>query len=775
MGYRIVKPGSAVRNGELLEFYSYWERADTVRADLSSLDTTAEEPLGGTYVGDSTVVAADSTQIWRIFWFTHSIGAENARADGGAIGVPITAVAAASGLTTTNEALQFCLRNHPPRHLGSEIIGAAERFVVEDGETLYLLRNGDSLIVETTWSFRATPFSTAADFSAIDANFDAAAVYYQLIDAPAETLQTHRIFYELSDDAQGETTVSLPARIVARDGGCGRDSITFQVRIDNEGPAEGPTLDSLPTAVTTPLLEVTGTGPSDADDILLVVNQTNEFVFDLHAAGDSLVYFGTIALQPGLNQIIAYARDVVGNRSTPSTTRQVTLQYAPQFKGWRLMQPDSLAADTTQVIPVVNGDVLLLHAYWDTRAPYTITADFSDLDSGFDGDAVLVTQIENVTVAVGDSTETWAAYRIEYRITAENTTADGSDIVVPLAAFDPSTGYTATTESLRFCLSNHPPEHIATTFQGNPNRWAEYEGDSLFSVRNDGDVLLLTEWTRAAGGYDVEADFSSMDVDFVTQLVKRSYVDSLSTDSTVVYSVFYSFGVDACCPDGQDPYPLPATITVREREGCGTGTVTLWLAMDNEGPAGSPLVSPEPAAQTTAASLTVSGTAPAGSEDVLVVVDHVDADSVTAVAGVALDTELAFEATVPLLAGTNQLVAYGRDAVGNRSAPSPTAIIWRITDSATLMIPKPFHPGDEFRFEDLSLWSRLRFEIYNLEGDRIRSWHFHGEAGYSFAAAWDGRNGRGVDVRQGPYLLRVERTNAAGRTVEEVKAFVFQR
>jgi hypothetical protein len=777
VGYRIVQPGSSVRNGDLVEFFSYWQGADSVRADFSRLDATATAPVAGTYVGDSSVVENDQTHLWSAFWFTFRIASFNPRDDAVGIPVVITGTAAGGGPATTSEALAFCLSNHPPRNIRTEILRAPERFVVDAGDTLYPVRNGDSLRIETTWSFHSSPLSIEADFAALDDSFTVGRVYYELLDAPAETLQTVGVYYELNGHAKGATTAVLPVRITGSDGGCGRAEVTLRVQIDNVGPTVAPVITPLPSTVATPTLAISGTlaGEAGATDVLVAVNQGSALVCPLPQASGTLTFSGTLTLQPGTNHIVAYARDLVGNRSAPSAPATVDYLYAPEFKGWRVLQPDTLGLAQTATVPVRNDDVILLHSYWDARAPYALTADFGALDTAFDPAAVHVSQVENVTVPVGETTEVWAAYQIEYHLSAQNARADGKGIVVPLTAFDPATGFETTTESLDFCLNNDPPRLLAARYVGSPQRWVVRDGDSLFTVRNGGTVLVETEWTRGNWPYALTFDFSDLDADFVRAYVQTSYVDTLSTDSTAAYRTFYEFSTNACCAEGKDPYPLPATVTASEVNGCGEGSGVLWFEMDNAGPAGSPTFDTPPPASVTADSLDLAGHAPEGSQTLTLTIEHVETDSTTTIAEIPLDAQRAFSVRVPLRPGENRITAWGVDAVGNATEPSLPVNVRRITGSALIDVPKLFRPGDRFTLESLAGWSSIVLEIYNLEGDLVRRWESVRPAQQYLAVTWDGRNGHDEEVRQGPYLLRIETRDPSGRPREEVKAFVFQR
>jgi hypothetical protein len=308
---------------------------------------------------------------------------------------------------------------------------------------------------------------------------------------------------------------------------------------------------------------------------------------------------------------------------------------------------------------------------------------------------------------------------------------------------------------------------------GPPERFVVRDGDTLFVVRNGISVHLLSAWASRFRPLVFDADFSHADENYFPQYVQWDFVDSLSTDSTATYVIYYDFSIDACCAEGEPTYPLPITVLAQDR-GCGETLATLWIEMDNVGPPGSPVLSAVPAV-TTEATLAVSGQAPEGSHRASLTIEHTDADSTTTLAALELDAARTFSTTVPLLAGENLIRAYGTDAAGNRSEASAAQSVRLVTTETQITVPNPFHAGDRFVLEDRTGYASVAFEVYNLEGDRIRRWAFSTGIQQYAAAVWDGRNGSGESVRQGPYLLRIETRDPAGRTREEVRAFVFQR
>lgn len=773
-GYRILQPGTIVRNGQVLEFYSIWDSADyEVRADLSAVDATATQPIPGTYVGDESVVEGDSLHAWPAYRFERTISSDNPLGDASGLVVPITARNLASGDSATSEALQFCLSNGPPpEHLQSTIAGDARRFVERNGETLFLVRNGDSIRVETSWTYGVGPFGITADFSALDDSASVRRVYYGGISE--EGRADYWFWYELSDNAHAGSEYPLPLLIVGFDGGCGRDSVTLGFEMDNQGPIEEPTLQPLPAVVTDDQLIVSGlVYDQDAEDVLLLVNGAGFHVAEVHTAYDSLFFADTLSLSAGTNTIVAYARDLVGNRSPASTGASVELQDVPLFKRFTVVEPETVACHSDSVLAVANGDLIHFYAFWDDRAEYTVTANFADLDSqGSEAHPATRRPDLDRVVAVGDSSETWTCYEFADTISTGNLLDDGDEIAVPVTALDHITQNSATSKTLLFCLRNHPPEHLWTQLLGDSARFVERNGQTLFLVRNCGTINIQTSWrSNYRSQFDVAADLSSADEDFLEHLVRYSVIDSLTSDSVGTYGISYTFSLQACCGEGIDHYPILVPIRVRDAN-CGCGSYTISLEMDNQGPDSSAYFVPLPLGSVGESSMTVSGFAP-GAHDVLLLVTHQEADSTTQL--VALPSaEGAFAASVPLLSGSNLLQAFARDVVGNR-APGSTEHQIYLVDQTALEIPKPFRTGDEFILVNPAGWNALEVEIYNLEGDRVWSRSYADGPFYSRNVQWDGRNAAGQTVRQGPYLLRVAMTATTGNKRTEVRAFVYQR
>ncbi|MFH1144915.1 MAG: hypothetical protein V1774_10270 [Candidatus Eisenbacteria bacterium] len=774
LGYRVVRPDGAVQNGDWVEFLTYWTGADTVWADFSGLDAVAGT-AAGVYIGDSSIVVGDSIHTWPCYWTAHPVDPSNPRSDGAGIPVAVTAVSAA-GDTTSTALIEFCLSNDPPGHELTTIYAPAERITMQGDTPVLRVRNGELIHLETTWNYSVPNLVLTADFSAADDSFSTARVSYVPVAQPMEGVQTHGIYYELDERAQTEDSVQAPVRITAHDGGCGRSEYTLLLELDNLEPAARPVFDATASSVADPLLPIRGTvAPGTEEiDVRIVVNGTDEY--DAHtwfsATGTpTWIFEATLTLQGGPNHIVAYARDLVGNLSAASEPLLVDLRYAPAFKRWQILRPVVLDPDTTASVTVINGDVVQVRSYWDSRGEYDVSADFSAIDELFQA-APPTTRCENITVQVGDTTETWACYQFEYQISPDNPRRDGTRLIAPVTAYDPATGYSTTTQSLLFCLSNAPPLHLWTEPDGDAVVRRVRDGDTLIVVRNGATVRLVSSWLTRSRPLSARLDFSAIDRHYASTRLRGGLIDTLTSDSVGTYWFTYSFHEDACCDEGVAPYPFPVEIRMTDA-GCGTGAHVISFEMDNEGPSAAPWLNPAPPAIAVQANLPVSGIAPDDPHDVLLRVFHEEADSTDQVV-VTADALGAFTGSVPLLPGRNELTAYGRDEVGNPSPASMVHPIWLAAEGERMDIPAVFRPGDMITLENSAVWSEVELAIYNLEGDLIRTWMREGEVAF-VQIPWDGRNGRGETVHSGPYLVRIRTRGVSGDAAEEVKPIVFER
>jgi hypothetical protein len=336
-GSRVVEGGAGLQNGQTVVFYTYWDSAQyRVTADLSLLDAAQSAPVTGSYLGDSSVVSGDETHRWACYEFRHRISDGNPRPDDGGVPIPVVAHNDATGDSTVLDGITVCLLNHPPRHIRTEIIGDARRFrprqIGERVDTLYTLRDGDSLYIETTWFIGNRPPSIQADFTAIDQFFEIGRrmehVWLADSSAAAESVLTFGIYYSLSLNAHETSEYPLPIELFIRDAACGVDSVTLAVEMDNDGPAGAPVLDALPNSRRQPELVVTGHAPEGSSDALLLLNGVPQPPATLDA---QRAFTDTLTLAPGKNTIVAYGLDEVGNRSEPSETGEVQLVEAAEF------------------------------------------------------------------------------------------------------------------------------------------------------------------------------------------------------------------------------------------------------------------------------------------------------------------------------------------------------------------------------------------------------------------------------------------------------------
>ncbi len=453
--------------------------------------------------------------------------------------------------------------------------------------------------------------------------------------------------------------------------------------------------------------------------------------------------------------------------------RASAAQSAPELKEFEIVLPDSFSVSRGQRT-VRDGDTVLIRTYWDSGSPYQVHADFRQIDSNADS-ALIATRCADRVVQVSGQSETWSCYAFEHRISPDNTLEDRGNTPVPITAYDPATQLGTTTEAVRFCLCNHPLTHIETRVIGDSIRFIDRDGTWCYRVRNGDQITIHTTWARR-GDLTLKTDFQNLDQFYLPGDDDQSKIEDSGGQAT--YEIRYRLSRTAWPQDDPRPkYPVPVLIEASDMQ-CGLGYVTVYFEMDITGPAGAPLFAPDLPAQAVTSTLPVAGTAPEDSRDVLLVVKHLDAanpDSTTRLV-LALDANRRFAGEVLLVPGLNRLSLYGRDLVGNLSAATVGTV--KYVAAAAISIPQPFQPGDAFVFDSPAGWSRSEVEIYNLAGDRIRAWTHQGAGGplYEVSIPWDGRNGNGEAVRQGPYLLRYRMSDGAGRTaLEEVKAFVLQK
>jgi hypothetical protein len=781
-GVEFVAPlDGKVRNGDLVEFYAFWDSTHyAITANFNALDNGATSLVTGVYKEEKGA-----------YWFAHSVSDENSRTDDGTVSIRLAATNPLSDTQSSTSAIQLCLSNNPPVPISAEVIGDSTRFVQKGSNLIYQAINGEVLTIETVWEYELDDFSISADFSLVDAADSLHLASYWGVSENG--LANYQIQYRISDNAvaDGVHATNRHISIKGYDGGCGIDSLTVTIDVDNKGPSYAPFLHTMPDTLSSESLAIRGGASASAFegvyDVLAVVNNDREFVFDVSPSADSLIFEGEIGLDYGANFISFHTRDLVENRS-PATTQEiwVPLNLAPVFRNTYIVEPDTAAVlpeedidhPNRYAIKVRDGDYLRFYTYWDDLEIYSVWADMTQIDSN--GPSHLAGSF--VASVIDESQNTYNCYAFEYTMSSpgENTVSDYKNIPVPITAFNANTGGETTTESLRFCLCNNPPQHIRTWVINDPAIWTYYPeiGDTTWVMRNGGPFSIYTSWFTLDTGPAISIDFSgadrSWDQALEGQLVDTNRISELSTETVRTYRMDYRFG-ESAVRDEDPKIGLPIRITLNDQnDGCNDDTAILLIEMDNDAPASSPLLSSDKPNKTTDSTLVISGTVDLDVVDVLVKVVYSPDSSRAAVLPIV---DQAFSGiSPPLIPGENQITVYARDEVGNRSHSYERFTTFLVTDD-TVVIPKPYRSGDKIEINSIIEWSRLEVTIFNLEGDEIDSWSYSGfSTEHGISLQWDGTNQHGDLVHTGPYLLRIQAKDASGNTQkEEVKAFVFTR
>lgn len=109
-----------------------------------------------------------------------------------------------------------------------------------------------------------------------------------------------------------------------------------------------------------------------------------------------------------------------------------------------------------------------------------------------------------------------------------------------------------------------------------------------------------------------------------------------------------------------------------------------------------------------------------------------------------------FTASVPLIVGRNNLVAYQRDGAGNLSAASNTVVV-TFQSSAGLFVPVPFAPGGAFQVSADRIARSATLRVFDVAGDLVTLFE-DGAARQYYSFNWDGRNSSDRSVRRGPLV-----------------------
>ncbi len=787
-GYQIEQPADGiVRPGTPIVFYSFWDDSSyTVTADLSGLCSSAPRTLAGTLVGMREVNEGDE-QAWPCFRFSWTMPETTDVPDGPNITVPVTA--SAPETTVTDAALLLCLSMYPPVHDSTwfvEDLSSGLRY----REGSCYVRNGADIVCYSRWVFHDTPPVLRADFSDIDSDFNTAGVFIWLAEPDTDTTRTFSVHYRLSEEAN-EDGIAGALRLWACGPGCICDTVTVPVIFDNQGPEGAAALfdEEIPEEVTADTLVVKGSVPDGSQSALVVVNSSREYVADVWTFQDSLFCFQTtVHLEAGVNTVVAYGLDDLGNRSEASAMLSVSYLSAPVFGMLELVVPDS-TGDTTNVVrgyaadsievTVWGGATLIAYSYWDGPG-YNLQADFSLVDSLFGSHGnVLVSRaptMDQVIGGEGDSPDTLFCYRIEYTL-SDALFPDDSDIPVPITAFDPARGTSTTTRSWRVCISDDPPIHLWTRILGDASRWRIVQSDSggvdsLYAVTNGDSIHLETCWFSRNEHLAVWCDFGDLD-QFAS--VNDAWVWKISlppdTDPAIhLYGIKYK--VRNAGIEESERY-VPVTIEVFD-EGCGRSIHTVFFEADIDGPNGETRLDPLPASVSDS-HLALTGQAPWGSEGVVIVLNDTTEVASDSLSPAADSSCVLFWAGVDLLPGQNRLKACATDELGNKGECSPVWEVYLAT-GLRLEIPKPFFPGDAILIEDTAGWTEAHLQIFNLEGRLLKQASWSGTPpGHYWTFVWEGRNSQNELIRQGPLLLRLETRGSGGKRHEETKAFVLSR
>ncbi|MDZ4806274.1 MAG: hypothetical protein SGI90_15550 [Candidatus Eisenbacteria bacterium] len=323
---------------------------------LTNFGTIDSNPAGGTDIIDR----GDGT-----YEIRHTISAENTLADAANLVVPIV-VDDRAGNRTRYNALRFCLSNHPPRLVS----------IVTPDNPDGSYRNGDLIVVESTWESPDTLLSVTIDFSPLDSGYDTT-----MLTSARLAGNVYRWTYLMSEtNTFPDGDYLIP--IVARDRGCGMSGLTtVRLRIDTEAGIK-PVLDAPPGAVRTPSLAISGMAPGSAE-VDIRRNQTTVITVPVMADGR---FEATITLLPGTNSLVAVGRDNAGNQSEASAAASVIYLTAmfveiskPFRPGGRIQVGTERSASNLRIeLWTLGGDLARVLADGSPRDVYALTWDGTD-------------------------------------------------------------------------------------------------------------------------------------------------------------------------------------------------------------------------------------------------------------------------------------------------------------------------------------------------------------------------------------------------------------
>lgn len=721
----LVPPaGPGLQNGEAITLQACFDAdPDTVRVDLSAVDS-----------GFDPAALTETPLTVPCLRYDYTITAGNTVPDGDNLAAVLTAIDRAGNRSTA--ILPLCISNQPPSVVSSTLLNASP-----------YLQNGDEIQAEIEFQV-PDGLTPGADFSNLDSEFDPAGVQVTSLGG-----QRYEIRYQISD-ANTRPDGDYLLHLFGEDSGCGvATDTTLTVTLDNAGvnvtligglsinrPAFSPIGNGVPSVnIGFSVLE---------DSVKVAVVALNAVLKDRSAQNIIIQGFrvynrgtytvpwdgsGGISLPDSLLEEQTLTIQVRGISSDGDRTRNLEAplevdNIAPILSVYP--PPDSLE--------LRNGEVAVLPVTYD-RPGYSLFANFSNVDSGFDPTQEVVTDLGG------------GKYRIAYPVGITNTRLDGINYQVPLTAVDLA-GNNRTAEVVRACLNNTPPRLISARLLGDQGPF-----------NNGSQIVLETTWQSEAqqSNLVVTADFSALD----DKYDPKTHAPTVIPRGGGVYEIDYTVSTGNSIATGSQ-LPIYAVASDDPSEGCGlTREIALRVDLDNQAAAAPTLTASAATVQGT--TVTLIGNAP----------DAVQVQilrSGTAVDTFAVGSDNTFSGEAVLLPGQNRFAAKSIDVAGNISPPSKTVEVFSV-QGTTVTVPPRFAPGDEIFVAVLNPTSLVAIRIFNLDGVEIRRLEDTGAAAIH-RITWDGRDRTGNLVSSGPYLAVIEVQDTSGAVRERVrKAFVFTR
>lgn len=705
-----------VRHGDTVRILTRWNQSDlNLAADFFSI---APNDAGITKIENLT---------GGFYRLVHALPDSIERRDAANLPVSLTAVSA-EGVTTQDTSVRLCVSNHPPVFQRVTLLGApaggygagtvvSVRVTGESGDDLALSVFADVRAIDPS----ASPNSVVGIHLGrnVTSGADSFLVRYTIPATPA-----------LVD------TLEVPIRVF--DAGCGSvEDRSLRIAVDSEPPAAAPTVDPLPAEVDPDSLFVTGSVLEGVRRVVVrrTIEQpaaTAEFLLDVNPEDHR--FAGSVPLIRGRVQQLSFgAVDAAGNRGpfTPEhTVRQ--LDSAPVLVSFALL--DTLPNGAPRAVR--NGDTVRILTHWD-QSDLNLTADFFSIAPNDAG----VTAIENLGGGL---------YRLVHALPDPIERRDGANLPVVLTAVS-AEGVTTVENSVRLCLSNHPPRFVRSAIV-DAQEYGYRGGDSLY-------VRTAWETTRDLALL-ATADFRALEPTLGEEEIQGVLERS---DTTGVDAVVHTFLLRYRIPllpenRGQDgTYALP---TACVDDGCGRSIdYSIRILLDTTSPDTIPTFDTLPS-ETDADSILIRGTVDSQTLRVAllrndVVQRRVPVDT----------THRRFEAWLVLDPNKeNKITAWGEDPVGNRTRSSASQFVFQVRQAA-LTFEQPFVRGGAIEVRDPGGANDLEVRLFDLEGSCLELWRAPGSQ-LEHHVSWDGVDRGGNRARQGLYLLRASWRNTSGRRRE---------